>query len=124
MVRCGKGCSKTAKSVCYLTTQRFAGGVEVSGGEWQKIALARTFIREAAFVILDEPTAALDAEAEFRLFCQFRELAIGKTALNINHRFSTVRMADHIPVLNEGRIIEFGTYDGLMGRGWHYASPY
>ncbi|HKV84055.1 MAG TPA: ABC transporter ATP-binding protein, partial [Ktedonobacterales bacterium] len=80
-------------------TRRFADGVELSGGEWQKLALARAAIRDAGLVILDEPTAALDAEAEERLFACFRELARGKTALLISHRFSTVRMADQILVL-------------------------
>ena len=105
-------------------TRRFAGGVELSGGEWQKVALARGFVRDAAVVILDEPTAALDAEAEYRLFEQFRELVQGKTALIISHRFSTVRMADHIVVLDEGRVIEAGSHAALIAQGGRYATLY
>ena len=105
-------------------TRRFAGGVELSGGEWQKVALARGFVRDAALVILDEPTAALDAEAEYRLFEQFRELVRGKTALIISHRFSTVRMADHIVVLDEGRVIEAGSHAALVALGGRYATLY
>ncbi|MDE0462372.1 MAG: ABC transporter ATP-binding protein, partial [Caldilineaceae bacterium] len=102
-------------------TRRFRGGVDLSGGEWQKVALARAFVRDAALVILDEPTAALDAEAEFRLFERFRQLVAGKTALIISHRFSTVRMADHILVLEEGHITESGSHDDLISLGGRYA---
>lgn len=105
-------------------TRQFEGGVELSGGEWQKVALARGFVRDAALVILDEPTAALDAEAEYRLFEQFRELVVGKTALLISHRFSTVRMADHIIVLEEGQAIEAGSHDTLVAQGGRYATLY
>ena len=105
-------------------TRQFAGGVELSGGEWQKVALARGFVRDAALVILDEPTAALDAEAEYRLFAQFRELVQGKTALIISHRFSTVRMADHIVVLDAGRVIEAGSHAALVAQGGRYATLY
>ena len=105
-------------------TRRFAGGVELSGGEWQKVALARGFVRDAALVILDEPTAALDAEAEYRLFAQFRELVRGKTALIISHRFSTVRMADHIVVLDEGRVVEAGSHAELVTQAGRYATLY
>ena len=103
-------------------TRRFEGGVELSGGEWQKVALARGFVRDAALVILDEPTAALDADAEYRLFERFRELVHGRTALIISHRFSTVRMADHIAVLEDGRIIERGSHAALLHLGGRYAT--
>ncbi len=105
-------------------TRRFEGGVELSSGEWQKVALARSFLRDAALVILDEPASALDADAEHRLFQHFRELIAGKTALLISHRLSTVRMADQILVLSGGRIVEAGSHADLMARGGHYASLY
>ncbi len=102
-------------------TRFFEGGVDLSGGEWQKVALARAFVRSASLVILDEPTAALDAEAEFRLFERFRQLVAGKTALIISHRFSTVRMADQILVLEKGRITEAGNHAELVSLGGRYA---
>ena len=105
-------------------TRLFEGGVELSGGEWQKVALARAFVRDAALVILDEPTAALDADAEYKLFEQFRELVAGKTALLISHRFSTVRMADYIVVLEGGHIVEAGSHAELVARGGRYATLY
>ena len=95
----------------------FKGGKELSTGEWQKIALARAFIRDAPIVILDEPTSALDARAEQDVFVKFRELVQGKTSLVISHRFSTVRMADRIAVMHKGRIIELGTHSELMAGG-------
>ncbi|MGH2386811.1 MAG: ABC transporter ATP-binding protein, partial [Chloroflexota bacterium] len=99
----------------------FDEGVNLSGGEWQKVALARAFMRDAPILILDEPTAALDAQAEFDLFARLRALTKGHTALYISHRFSTVRMADRIMMLAEGELIEQGTHQELMALGGQYA---
>jgi ATP-binding cassette subfamily B protein len=99
----------------------FDGGVSLSGGEWQKIALARTFQREAPILILDEPTSALDAQAENDLFIRLRELAAGRTTLYISHRFSTVRQAERILLLEHGRVAEYGTHDELMAAKAGYA---
>ena len=104
--------------------RRFEGGVDLSGGEWQKIALARAYLREAQVLILDEPTAALDARAEFEVFERFNELTVGKMALFISHRFSTVRMAERIIVLEDGVIAEEGSHDRLVARGGHYAEMF
>lgn len=101
--------------------RRFEGGIELSGGEWQKIALARAYIRNAQVVILDEPTAALDARAEYETFARFAELVSGQMALLISHRFSTVRMASRILVLQQGAITEEGTHDELVSRNGLYA---
>jgi ATP-binding cassette subfamily B protein len=101
--------------------RRFDGGVDLSGGEWQKVALARAYLRDAQLLILDEPTAALDARAEMEVFERFAELTAGKMALLISHRFSTVRMADRIVVLSDGHITEDGHHDGLVARGGRYA---
>jgi ATP-binding cassette subfamily B protein len=103
-------------------TRAFEGGVDLSGGEWQKIAMARAAMRDAALVILDEPTAALDAQAEYELFQRFRELAAVRTVLLISHRFSTVRMADRILVLEGGFIIEDGSHAELVALGGRYAT--
>ena len=101
--------------------RRFEEGVDLSGGEWQKVALARAYMREAQLLILDEPTAALDARAEYEVFVRFNELMAGRMAVVISHRFSTVRMADRIVVLGEGRVLEEGTHDALLARGGLYA---
>jgi ATP-binding cassette subfamily B protein len=101
--------------------RRFDGGVDLSGGEWQKIALARAYMRDAQVLILDEPTAALDARAEYEVFLRFSELVAGRLAVLISHRFSTVRMADRIIVLQNGTVIEDGTHEQLIERGGLYA---
>lgn len=101
--------------------RRFEGGIDLSGGEWQKIALARAYIRNAQLMILDEPTAALDARAEYEVFSRFAKLVSGQMALLISHRFSTVRMADRILVLQGGAIVEQGTHDQLLVRNGLYA---
>jgi len=101
--------------------RRFEGGVDLSGGEWQKVALARAYLRDAQLLILDEPTAALDARAEYEVFLRFSELTAGKMAVLISHRFSTVRMADRILVLKNGELVEDGTHEELVARGGLYA---
>ena len=104
--------------------RRFDGGVDLSGGEWQKIALARAYARDAQLLILDEPTAALDARSEFEVFHRFAELTIGRMALFISHRFSTVRMADRIVVLDNGKIAEEGSHHQLTSLGGRYAEMF
>ena len=94
--------------------KRFRNGVELSGGEWQKIAIARAYMRDAQVLILDEPTAALDARSEFEVFQRFKELSEGKTAVLISHRFSSVRMADRILVLADGKVEAAGTHEELL----------
>lgn len=101
--------------------KRFNQGVELSGGEWQKIALARAYMKEAQLLILDEPTSALDARAEYEVFQRFAELTRGKTAVLISHRFSTVRMADRILVLNNGEVLEIGSHKELLQKNGRYA---
>ena len=101
--------------------KRFKNGVELSGGEWQKIAIARAYMREAEVLILDEPTAALDARAEYEVFRRFKELSAGKTAVLISHRFSSVRMADRILVLADGKVEAQGTHEELVAQQGRYA---
>jgi ATP-binding cassette, subfamily B, bacterial len=101
--------------------RRFDDGVDLSGGEWQKIALARAYMRSAQLLILDEPTAALDARAEYEVFVRFNQLMAGRMAVVISHRFSTVRMADRIVVLGGGKVIEQGTHEALVTAGGLYA---
>jgi ATP-binding cassette subfamily B protein len=101
--------------------RRFRNGVELSGGEWQKVALARAYMRDAQLLILDEPTAALDARAEYEVFQRFAELTAGRTAVLISHRFSTVRMADRILVLEKGELLEAGSHEELLRAGGRYA---
>ena len=101
--------------------KRFTSGVELSGGEWQKVAIARAYMRDAQLLILDEPTAALDARSEFEVFQRFKELSDGRTAVLISHRFSSVRMADRILVLADGQVEAAGTHEELLAAGGRYA---
>jgi ATP-binding cassette subfamily B protein len=103
---------------------RFAGAVDLSGGEWQKIAIARAYLRDAQLLILDEPTAALDARSEHEVFQRFSELTEGKMSLLISHRFSTVKMSNRILVLKDGEIAEQGQHDQLLKVGGHYAEMF
>jgi ATP-binding cassette subfamily B protein len=101
--------------------KRFKNGVELSGGEWQKVAIARAYMRDAQLLILDEPTAALDARSEFEVFQRFKELSERRTAVLISHRFSSVRMADRILVLADGQVEAVGTHAELLAQGGRYA---
>jgi ATP-binding cassette subfamily B protein len=116
--------AKLAGGYEQMLGRRFEGGVDLSGGEWQKLALARAYLREAQVLILDEPTAALDARAEFEVFQRFNELTVGKMALFISHRFSTVRMAERIIVLEDGAIVEEGNHDQLVSLSGRYAEMF
>jgi ATP-binding cassette subfamily B protein len=104
--------------------RRFEGGVDLSGGEWQKLAIARAYLRDAQLLVLDEPTASLDARSEFEVFRRFSELMEDKMAILISHRFSTVRMASRILVLADGQISEEGSHDQLMALGRRYAEMF
>jgi ATP-binding cassette subfamily B protein len=115
---------KLPKSYDQILGRRFEGGVDLSGGEWQKMALARAYLRDAQLLILDEPTAALDAKSEHEVFQRFAELTHGKMALLISHRFSTVKMADRILVLEQGQIAEQGDHEELLLRGGRYAEMF
>jgi ATP-binding cassette, subfamily B, bacterial len=112
---------KLAGGIDQMVGRRFEGGVDLSGGEWQKLALARAYMRDAQLIILDEPTATLDARAEYEVFLRFADLTRGKSAVLISHRFSTVRMADRILVLRDGQIQEQGTHSELLKVKGHYA---
>jgi ATP-binding cassette subfamily B protein len=107
-----------------LLAPAFFGGTDLSGGQWQRIALARALVRHASLVVLDEPTAALDPRAEHELFARIRALFAGRAVLLVSHRFSTVREADRIYVLHEGEVVEQGTHDELVARGGRYAELY
>ncbi|HKF48182.1 MAG TPA: ABC transporter ATP-binding protein [Terracidiphilus sp.] len=116
--------NKLAGGYDQMLGRRFEGGVDLSGGEWQKLALARAYLRDAQLLILDEPTAALDARSEMEVFQRFAELTEGKMALLISHRFSTVRMADRIVVLEGGRLVEEGDHSQLIALGGRYAAMF
>lgn len=116
--------SKLAGGYDQVLGRRFVSGVDLSGGEWQRIALARAYLRDAQLLVLDEPTASLDARSELEVFERFAELTYGKMALLISHRFSTVRMADRIVVLEGGRLVEEGDHSQLMILGGRYAAMF
>ncbi|HEY7168697.1 MAG TPA: ATP-binding cassette domain-containing protein [Candidatus Binatia bacterium] len=103
---------------------RLFGEFDVSGGQWQKIAIARAFSREASVLIRDEPTASLSIRAGYELFCRFRELSAGRTTILVSHRFSTLRMADRIFVMDKGQIVEFGSHHELIAKHGRYARLY
>ena len=116
--------AKLPRGMDQMLGRRFEGGVDLSGGEWQKFALARAYMRDAQLLILDEPTASLDARSEYEVFCRFSELTEDRMALLISHRFSTVRMADRILVLEGGAIQEQGSHEQLLALGGRYAEMF
>ena len=120
----GEGIARLSGRYDQMLGRRFDGGVDLSGGEWQKVALARAYLRNAQLLVLDEPTAALDARSEFQVFHRFAELTAGKMALFISHRFSTVRMADRILVIDGGRVVEDGDHEQLTHLGGRYAEMF
>jgi ATP-binding cassette, subfamily B, bacterial len=122
--RAGEILRRLPRGFDQMLGRRFEGGVDLSGGEWQKIALARAWLRDAQVLILDEPTAALDAVAEYEVFRRFSELSEGRMAVLISHRFSTVRMADRIVVLEDGAIREQGSHQQLVSNGGRYAEMF
>ncbi len=103
-----------------LLGKQFPGGVDLSGGQWQRLALARAFYRDAGLLILDEPTASLDIATEARIYAHFKTMTEGRTALLISHRLSTVRIADHIAVIDDGKVVELGDHESLMNFGGIY----
>jgi ATP-binding cassette subfamily B protein len=107
-----------------LLGNQFPGGIELSGGQWQRLALARAFFRDAGLLILDEPTASLDIATEARIYAHFKTMTEGRTALLISHRLSTVRIADHIVVMDEGKVVELGDHDSLMSLGGIYSEMF
>ncbi|HLP53361.1 MAG TPA: ABC transporter ATP-binding protein, partial [Chitinophagales bacterium] len=112
---------KLPNGYAQMLGKRFTDGVELSGGEWQKVAIARAYMRDAQLIILDEPTSALDARAEYQVFERFTELTKGRMAVLISHRFSTVRMADRILVLGNGELIEAGSHEELLAKKGRYS---
>jgi len=112
---------KLPKGYEQMLGKRFQSGIDLSGGEWQKVAIARAYMRDAQLLILDEPTAALDARSEYEVFKRFKELSEGKTAVLISHRFSSVRMADRIVVMADGAVEAVGTHEELLAQRGRYA---